>query len=185
MAYSTEDRSLILAAIERYGETTGLRFVKENYALTPSRGTLHEWTRVQGLEASEEARTELSKIEQRRKARIEAEIEPRLYRSLEALDGALEADPPRSLDALRFATVTGIFTDKLVPVVKAVAPLIGNAQGVNILIAASPNPPGTEHRDVPDGWVEGEVVPDSPNAPRQPASHSLSDGEPGEGSGDD
>ena len=159
MAYSDTDKALVVATVERYGETTGLRFVKDNYALTPSRGTVHQWVRVQGVEASEEAREELSRIEQQRKARLQAEIEPRICTTLEAYDRALKAD--KALAAQQLARAAGILTDKLVPPPKAGVgtPLVGDAnQVVNIIVAGSPNPPGTVHQDIPLDWEEGKVI---------------------------
>ena len=113
MAYSDTDKALVVAAVERYGETTGLRFVKDHYELTPSRGTVHTWVRAEGIEPSEEAREELSRIEQQRRARLQAQIEPRIYATLEAYDRALAAD--KALAAQQLATAAGILTDKLVP----------------------------------------------------------------------
>lgn len=153
MAYSDSDRALIIAAVERYGETTGLRFVKDNYELTPSRGTVHEWVRVQGIEPSEEAREELSRIEQGRKATWQAALDA----TRDSLIGATQkaADDGNALAAQQFATATGIFYDKLVPPARAGAPVIGNAEKVEMVLLApafSPVEPPPESSEV----IEGE-----------------------------
>ena len=113
MAYSDTDKALVIAAVERYGETTGLRMLADNLELCPGRATVQRWVRGGEAETTAEAKDFWSTLEQGRKARLQAAIEPRIYTTLEAHDRALADD--KALAAQQLATAAGILTDKLVP----------------------------------------------------------------------
>ena len=116
MAYSDEQKALVAAAVERYGETVALEILRENWALSPSRGSVHAWVRVEGVLPTQDALVELSTFEHRRRARLQVEVEQRMQPALEAFD---EACTSRSfLGMQQSATAVGILYDKLVPPLK-------------------------------------------------------------------
>ena len=61
-SYNDEQKALVAAAVERYGEIAGLRVVAGSFNLRPSRATVHAWIREQGLEPTAEAREEIGEL---------------------------------------------------------------------------------------------------------------------------
>ncbi len=156
-AYSDEQKTLAVAVVKRYGIRPGERWLKQEWPTGgPSRPTLIKWSADAGIIPTEEDEEALNTFDRERKARWQAGIDATRDDLIEAT--AKAARNGEALKTQQFATATGIFYDKLVPVPRPGAPsLIGNATGpVQIVIAATPNPPQSGQREVPSDYDEAD-----------------------------
>jgi hypothetical protein len=101
-----------------------------------------------------DADTFLNEVEQARKGKWQAAIDALRDDLFDAISKAVKAGD--ALKVLQLATAAGTLYDRLVPMPRggALAPLVGGARAVQILVAAPPNPPGAVHEDVSDDRVE-------------------------------
>ncbi len=160
-SYSDEQKAIAVGAVQRFGLRSAVRWLKQEWPTgVPSMDSLIRWAR-EGVAITEDANEFLSKVEQERKAKWHAAIDSRREATFEAYDVAVEK---RSwLGMQQAATAIGIQLDKLVPVARSGAAVsVGAAGQVNILVAASPNPPGAVQEAVPDDWEEGKVISGDP-----------------------
>jgi hypothetical protein len=155
--YSDEQKSIAIGAVQRWGLRPAERWLKQEWPDGPSQQTLLNWTRA-GVVVTTDANEFLSEVGQQRKEKWHAAIDSRREATFEAYDAAVEKR--NWLGMQQASTAIGIQLDKLVPLTRPGAAVsVGAAGNVNIMVAGSPNPKGSSHRDVPDDWEEGDVIP--------------------------
>lgn len=141
--YTPEQRSLTLAAVERYGQVGAesiLGMMWDGQVPTPA--SMWLWKKA-GVPVLEEHQQFWANYDSQQRKRLSAAIEPRVYSSLRAHDKAVAAND--HLGAQRYAISAGIFTDKLAPPSRGsgAAPLVGNADVVQMLVVSPAEVPGT------------------------------------------
>lgn len=152
-SYTDEQKSLALAAVERYGVRPAQRVLMGFFAddEAPSTTTLIAWRDSGEVAVGDEERGHWNELERQRKASWQAAIDSRRDSMLEAVDQATE--DRNYLGMMQSSTAVAIFYDKMVPPVRAGVNLNlpGDNPNVTILVTA-PAAVG-EHRPVPEERV--------------------------------
>lgn len=149
--YNDEQKSLALAAVERYGHTTALRVLDQLWPDgVPSRQTLYTW-QSEGIEIAQGDTDYLTKLDSERKQRWQAGIDGLRDSLFDAFETAIE--DRNYLGMQQSATAVGIMYDKLVPPVRAgmSMSLPGDNPHVTLVVTA-PTSTG-EPRPIPDERV--------------------------------
>ncbi len=159
--YTPEQRSLALAAVERFGFAGASRLLAVEWGahMKPSASIMRRWKQT-GVEVQEEHRTFWIDHDAQARNRLRAAIEPRIYTALDAFDFALEEGDFG--DGQRLAIAAGILIDKVMPPVKsgAAAPLVGSAHMVQMLVVSPAEIEGRRRDHEPEGGVLEEEVTD-------------------------
>ena len=146
--YNDEQKSLALAAVERYGHTTALRVLDQLWPDgVPSRQTLYTW-QSEGIEIAQSDTAYLTKLDSERKQRWQAAIDGLRDSLFDACETAIEAR--NYLGMQQSATAVGIMYDKLVPPVRAGTTLTVPGANPNVTIVVTAPAAVGEQRPVPE-----------------------------------
>lgn len=152
MAYTNAEKALVIAAVDRWGFTSGLQFLASEHDLNPSESTVCVW-RNEGFPVTDAALEELERIEGQRKSKWMASWDALREQGFAAVGRAFDDD--RMLAAQQGSFSLGIATDKLFGSPKTGTPVVGNAQTVIMQVVTSAAVPGS--RDEPIS-LPGEVI---------------------------
>ena len=151
--YTDAQKTLAVAAYQRFGLREAERWLKGEWENAPSRVTLVVWSEA-GIVGTDDDGEYLTEVERQRKSHVMAGF----YGLMDAgFDLAhKKAEDGNALGWQQAIFGLGIAKDKQFPEPKTGMPaLIGNASGpVQIVVAATPNPMLTNHREVPSDYDE-------------------------------